>query len=96
MEIVLEVWYNIFTGGSERMARNTYEIIMSGISDNNIRFTDVRILLVSMGFKERIKGDHFIYKNPSLPERINIQPNGNKAKAYQIKQIRMIFNKYGL
>lgn len=78
------------------MARNTYEIIMSGNSDHNVRFTDVRTLLVSMGFKERIKGDHFIYKNPSFPERINIQPNGNKAKAYQIKQIRMIFSKYGL
>lgn len=78
------------------MAKNTYDIIMSGNSDNNIRFTDFRNLILSFGFRERIKGDHFIYKRNDIPERINIQPNGNKAKAYQVKQIRMLFEKYGL
>lgn len=78
------------------MAKNTYDIVMSGISDSNIRFTDFRNLLLSYGFRERIKGDHFIYKRDDIPERINIQPNGNKAKAYQVKQVRLIFEKYGL
>ena len=78
------------------MAKNTYDIVMSGISDSNIRFIDVRNLLLSYGFRERVKGDHFIYKRDDIPERINIQPNGNKAKAYQIKQVRLIFEKYGL
>lgn len=78
------------------MAKNTYDIVMSGNSDNNIRFTDFRNLILSCGFRERIKGDHFIYKRDDIPERINIQPNGNKAKAYQVKQVRMLFEKYGL
>lgn len=78
------------------MANTTYDTIMSAKCDSNIRFTDFRNVLLSLGFRERIKGDHFIYKRDDIAERINIQPNGNKAKAYQIKQARLIFEKYGL
>lgn len=78
------------------MANNTYDIVMSGKSDNNIRFSDLRNIILSYGFNERINGDHFIYKRKDIPERINIQPNGNKAKAYQVKQVRMLFEKYEL
>lgn len=78
------------------MNKKVYNDVMSGQSDNNIRFNDFRNLLLSCGFSERIKGDHFIYKRGDIPERINIQPNGNKAKIYQVKQVRMIFEKYDL
>jgi len=78
------------------MSKSTYDIVMSGEFDHNIRFVDFRNLLLSYGFNERIKGDHYIYKRNDIPERVNIQPNGNKAKAYQVKQIRMIFERYGL
>lgn len=78
------------------MSKSTYDIVMSGESDHNIRFADFRNLLLSYGFNERIKGDHYIYKRNDIPERVNIQPSGNKAKAYQVKQIRMIFERYGL
>ena len=78
------------------MSKKVYESVISGKSDNNIRFEDLRILLLQLGFKERIKGDHFIYKRGDLPERINIQPNGNMAKNYQVRQIRNIIIKYNL
>ncbi len=78
------------------MANNTYDMVMSGKSDNNIRFTDFRNLILSYGFRERIKGDHYIYKRDDIIERIVIQPKGNKAKAYQVKQVRILFIKYGL
>lgn len=78
------------------MANNTYDMVMSGKSDNNIRFTDFRNLILSYGFRERIKGDHYIYKRDGIIERIVIQPLGNKAKAYQVKQVRMLFEKYRL
>lgn len=78
------------------MADNTYDAVMSGKSDSNIRFMDFRNLILSYGFRERIRGDHYIYKHENLAERINIQPNGNKAKAHQVKQVRMLFEKYGL
>lgn len=78
------------------MANNTYDMIMSGKSDNNIRFNDFRNLILSYGFCERIKGSHHIYKRNDIPEGIVIQPLGNKAKAYQVKQVRNLFDKYGL
>lgn len=78
------------------MTNNTYNNIMSGKCNSNIRFNDLRNLILSFGFNERIKGDHFIYKRKDIPERINIQPNGNKAKAYQVKQVRILLEKYGL
>lgn len=78
------------------MANNTYNTIMSGKNDNNIRFVDLRNLILSLGFQERVRGDHFIYTRNGIVEKINIQPNGNKAKAYQVKQIRFLFIKYGL
>lgn len=73
-----------------------YHDVMSGKSDSNIRFADLRNLLEEYGFTCRIRGDHFIYKRTDIPDRVNIQPIGNKAKAYQVKQIRQIFIKYGI
>ena len=73
-----------------------YHDVMSGKSDSNIRFADLRNLLEEYGFTCRIRGDHFIYKRNDIPDRINIQPVGNKSKAYQAKQIRQIFIKYGI
>ena len=72
------------------------ESVLCGQQDNNIKFDDFRKLILKLGFKERIKGDHFIYKIRGLPERINIQPYGNMAKSYQVRQIRNIIIKYNL
>lgn len=69
---------------------------MSGTQDRNIKFTDLQKILEVLGFQCRIKGDHFIYWRDGIDEIINIQPDGNKAKPYQVKQIRNIILKYGL
>lgn len=78
------------------MNQKAYNKVMAGNSDNNIKFADFRNLLLSFGFKEHIRGDHYIYKHKDIPERINIQPDNNKAKSYQVKQVRAIFKEYGL
>jgi hypothetical protein len=44
----------------------------------------------------RIKGSHHIFTCDGIDEIINIQPDGAKAKAYQVKQIRGIMLKYRL
>ena len=46
--------------------------------------------------KWRIKGSHHVYKREDISEGIVLQPLGNKAKAYQVKQVRKLFTKYGL
>lgn len=68
--------------------------ILSGTQDKSIPFSDLRIVLERLGFQCRIKGDHFIYTKDGVEEIINIQPTGNKAKPYQVKQVRNIILKY--
>lgn len=65
--------------------KNLLEKVLSGIADANIRFSELRKLVLSLGFKERIKGDHYIYSKTGITKIINIQPlNDGKAKPYQI------------
>ena len=70
--------------------------ILSGTKDKGVLFTDLRAVLDRLGFQCRIKGDHFIYTKDGVEEIINIQPVGNKAKPYQVKQVRNIILKYQL
>ena len=52
---------------------------------------------MSLGFDERVKGDHHIFSKADITEIMNLQPlKGGKAKAYQIKQVRSIILKYKL
>lgn len=71
-----------------------YLSIVSGTQDKNTKFRDLQKLLDILGFECRIKGDHFIYSYGNLRENINIQPDSNMAKPYQIKQVRNFLQKY--
>ena len=68
--------------------------VLSGMQDRNISFTDLYNLLVELGFSVRIRGDHHIFTHPDVMEIINLQPDGNKAKPYQVKQVRNLILKY--
>ena len=70
--------------------------ILSGRSDNNISFDSLCRLLVSLGFEQRIRGDHHIFTRDGIPEILNIQPRGSQAKFYQVKQIRAVIVRHKL
>ena len=53
-------------------------------------------LLKRLGFAERIKGSHHIFSREGVVEILNLQPNGNKCKPYQVKQVRNVIINYGL
>lgn len=72
------------------------EKILSGRSDANISFNDLLSLLRSLGFEERIRGSHHIFTLEGIEEILNLQPNGAKAKVYQIGQVRRVILKYRL
>ena len=76
--------------------QKTMTAILSGMQDNNISFSDLYNILVTLGFSVRIKGDHHIFTRTDVVEIINIQPDGSKAKPYQVKQIRNLILKYKL
>ena len=55
---------------------------------NNVRFRDLKKVCDHYFGEPRIVGSHHIYHTPWKGDpRINIQKDGNKAKAYQVKQV---------
>ena len=72
---------------NERLLRR----ILSGRADANIRFTDLRALMQYLGFDERIRGSHHVYRKEGIVEKINLQRHGGDAKPYQVRQVRRVF-----
>ncbi len=70
--------------------------ILRGRSDANISFTDLTNLLLELGFEMRVSGSHHIFRRKDIVEKPNLQKDGNKAKVYQVKQVRNIILKYKL
>ena len=70
--------------------------ILKGTSDANIPFEELCRLLEKLGFEERIRGSHHIFRKSGIVERINLQRDGNKAKPYQVRQVRAIILKYNM
>ncbi|GMQ30446.1 type II toxin-antitoxin system HicA family toxin [Algoriphagus confluentis] len=70
--------------------------ILSGTSDANVDFEELRRLLILFGFAERIKGSHHIFTKEEIEEILNIQEIQAKAKPYQVKQVRNLILKYQL
>jgi predicted RNA binding protein YcfA (HicA-like mRNA interferase family) len=70
--------------------------ILKGSSDANIPFAGVCELLRHIGFSERRRGSHHIFSRDGVEEILNLQPKDNKAKPYQVKQVRQVILKYRL
>jgi virulence-associated protein VapD len=70
--------------------------VLEGKSDANINFDDLRHLLKRLGFEERIRGSHHVFRRQGVRELINLQREGSKAKVYQVRQVRHVVVRYGL
>lgn len=66
------------------------------MSDANIAFADLVSLLKHFGFDMRIKTSHHIFRKAGIIDKVNLQKEGNKAKPYQVRQVRDIILKYKL
>ena len=70
--------------------------VLRGTADANIRFNDLRHLLLELGFGERIKGSHHIFSRTGIEEILNLQPKGARAKPYQVRQVRSVIVRHRL
>ena len=70
--------------------------IIAGEANVNIRFDDLRNLLLRLGFDERVRGSHHIFSRDDLGEILNLQRSGSQAKPYQVRQVRRIILEYQL
>jgi len=71
-------------------------LLLSGRSDANFEFAELVNLLERLGFSLRIRGSHHIFFRDDIEEIINLQPEKNKAKSYQVKQVRNLILRYNL
>ena len=70
----------------ERLLRT----ILGGRSDANIRFAELRALMQYLGFDERIRGSHHVFRKRGVMEKVNLQRDDGNAKPYQVRQLRRI------
>lgn len=68
--------------------------ILGGRADANIDFDSLRALLRHLGFEERIRGSHHVFRRTGVAARINLQCDGDKAKVYQVRQVRAVLVEY--
>ena len=70
--------------------------ILDGRSDANIRFEDLRRFMLRLGFVERTKGSHHIFRRQGVRELVNLQRDGSHAKPDQDDRCRRIVLMYSL
>lgn len=70
--------------------------ILDGRSDANIRFADLCALMRHLGFDERIRGSHHVFRKQGILDRVNLQRDDGHAKPYQVRQVRRLALKYHL
>ena len=64
--------------------------LLSGFADANVDFEELRDLLKRLGFEERVRGSHHLFRKPGVEAKINLQRDGAKAKPYQVRQVRSV------
>jgi hypothetical protein len=53
---------------------------------NNLQFNELQQLVECFGFSlRRVRGSHHMYARPGLLEQVNLQPDGSRAKPYQVR-----------
>ena len=70
--------------------------VLRGTSDANISFSDLCGLIIRFGFEERTRGSHHVFRKEGVEEKINLQRDDDKAKPYQVRQVRTLILKYKL
>lgn len=70
--------------------------LLGGRADANIDFEDLRGILLDLGFEERTRGSHHLFRRSGIEARVNLQRDGRNAKPYQVKQVRAVILKYKL
>jgi len=63
----------------------------------NVLFADLVNLVEGFGFKLlRTSGSHRIFSHPGIPELVNLQEVGGRAKPYQIRQFLRLVERYNI
>lgn len=62
-----------------------------------LRFAELVALVEAFGFElDRIDGSHHIFVHPRAQRPLPLQPDGNMAKGYQVRQLLKLADDLGL
>ena len=70
--------------------------LLGGRADANVGFEAMCGLLRRLGFEERTRGSHHVFRRSGVEELINLQRDSDKAKVYQVRQVLAVLVRYGL
>ncbi|NOZ93606.1 MAG: type II toxin-antitoxin system HicA family toxin [Acidobacteria bacterium] len=63
----------------------------------SLTFRECTGLAEAFGFEcARQRGSHHVYKHSAVPELVNLQEVKGMAKAYQVRQLLKVIERYGL
>ena len=66
-------------------------------SPQGLRFTEARALAEALEFAlSRVNGSHHIFVRPGVIELLNLQEVRGMAKAYQVRQLLRLAERYNL
>lgn len=64
---------------------------------SNVAFADFVALVEAFGFRRvSVSGSHHIFTRPGVRQLVNIQRVAGQAKAYQIRQVLRLVERYNL
>jgi predicted RNA binding protein YcfA (HicA-like mRNA interferase family) len=77
---------------------NKRKLLMKALSGSkNIKFDEMVVLVEAFGFRlSRMRGSHFIFVHPDIPELVNLQEKKGKAKPYQVREFLDLVEQYDL
>ena len=77
---------------------NPQKLLLKALQNpNGLRFEELCALAKAFGFTyARTSGSHHIYIHPVVPELVNLQDVAGNAKAYQVRQLLRLAERYNL
>lgn len=79
------------------MTRNRKLLEKALRTPHGLRFEEAKRLAHGFGFRlDRVSGSHHIFKRPGIPQLVNLQDCGGKAKAYQVRQLLKLVEMHNL
>ena len=75
-----------------------YALLLSIANNpNNVSFKDFVRIIEAFGFvRRKSRSGHQIYKRAGIPQLINVQNVGGKAKGYQVRQFLDLIELYNI
>lgn len=73
------------------------KLIRRFLNGQLLTFTEFRSVLEAYGWRlERVRGSHHIYRHDGASRPLPIEPDGKDARAYQLRQARVMIERHGL